>query len=138
MFPAKINHWLQHKCLPTRLLLSGSGDLVTTGINLAAELTASDPEHLSKGILPDVKVCHSDGKSLKIGDRDHPEEQSVRGLIKWLNQKPVASHRVLILEHFERTSRDALQAWLKILEEPPARAQLQSIPNYSLDRPRYS
>lgn len=123
MLPAKLDTWLQQNSLPPRLLLSGSGDLWPTAQQAAAELTGSDLGLLQQGLNADVRLCADEGSSLKIGEREHPDALSVRGLITWLNQKPVASHRVLVLENLERTSRDAMQAWLKVLEEPPPRAQ---------------
>ncbi len=123
MLPPKLNHWLQRNNLPPRLLISGSGNLLSLGKQVASELLAEDLNTLSSGLNPDVKICADDNQSLKIGDTQNPDEMTVRGLIKWLHQTPISSHRVLILENINRTSRDAMQAWLKVLEEPPARAQ---------------
>lgn len=120
---SKVSHWLKNNKLPARLLISGTGDLLTQGKIIASELLSEDLEVLSNGLNPDVKVCADDSQSLKIGDTQNPDEMTVRGLIKWLHQTPISRHRVLILENLERTSRDAMQAWLKVLEEPPARAQ---------------
>ncbi len=123
MFTPKLEHWLVQQKLPQRLLLSGSGDLVEVGLSITSQLLNEDLKMLSAGLNQDVKVCRDDQQSLKIGDSQNPHEMTVRGLIKWLYQTPVSSQRVLVLENIERTSRDAMQAWLKVLEEPPARAQ---------------
>ncbi len=123
MFPPKLNHWLSSAKLPQRLLLSGSGDLKDIACSIASQQLNEDLETIKAGLNPDVKVCVDTQETLKIGDTQNPDDLSVRGLIKWLYQTPVASQRILILEHLERTSRDAMQAWLKVLEEPPARAQ---------------
>jgi len=90
---------------------------------ITSQLLSEDVNKLSSGQHQDVKICRDNEESLKIGDSQNPAEMSVRGLIKWLYQTPVSSRRVLVLENIERTSRDAMQAWLKVLEEPPARAQ---------------
>jgi len=119
----KIDRWINQGKLPQRLLLSGSGDLWSLGLSTAATLTGENLETLTNGLNADVKLCSADEKTLKIGDSQNPEPLSVRGLINWLNQTPVASHRILVLENLERTSRDAMQAWLKVFEEPPPRAQ---------------
>jgi DNA polymerase III delta prime subunit len=123
MFPPKLEHWLTQQKLPQRLLISGSGNLLDLSLNLAAQLLNEDLDRISQHIVQDVKVIADDNTSLKIGDSHAPDEKSVRGLVKWLYEKPVASHRVLILENLERTSREGLQVWLKVIEEPPQRAQ---------------
>lgn len=123
MSQPKLDHWLKSQALPQRLLLSGSGDLWPLALKTAAELLQQDLAPIAAGLEADVKLCPDDLQTIRIGDRQTPDPLSVRGLIKWLNNTPVASRRILILQNLERTSRDAMQAWLKILEEPPPRAQ---------------
>lgn len=123
MSHAKLDYYLQQNQLPSRLLLSGSGDLWALALEVAAKRINQDLGPITQGVEADVKLCPDDGQTLKIGDSQSPDALSVRGLLAWLNQTPVASHRVLVLQNLERTSRDAMQAWLKVLEEPPARTQ---------------
>jgi len=86
-------------------------------------LQGGDRTKILMGICPDTLVLRNDG-TLKIGDKDKPEKTSVRGLIRWVMKKPVKAHRIVIIEDFERTGRDANHALLKILEEPPPQAVL--------------
>jgi hypothetical protein len=119
----KLDRWTNENRVPQRLLLSGSGDLLKLALSTASKIIDEPLEKITQGINQDVKISVDDEQSLKIGDHQNPESLSVRGLIKWLHQTPVSKRRVLVLENLERTSRDAMHTWLKILEEPPARAQ---------------
>ena len=123
MSAEKLNRWVSENRVPQRLLLSGSGNLLELGLKTASLILDEPLIKITQGINQDVKVSVDDEQSLKIGDRQNPESLSVRGLIRWLHQTPVSKRRVLVLENLERTSRDAMHTWLKILEEPPERAQ---------------
>ena len=107
---------------PQRLLLSGL-NAKARALEIAAELNRTDPVKITAGIATDALFLEDLGESFKIGDEEKPEKNSARGLIKWINQTPLAPHRIVILENFERASREAPQALLKVLEEPPSRAQ---------------
>ena len=118
----KIEKWLSNEVFPQRILLSGKGDLVTEAIMLAGQLQGVSTSKIEAGICSDVSVFRDMGESFKIGDRQNPAKDSIRGLIKWTVQKPLLKHRIVILENFERLSRDAPHAILKVLEEPPEKA----------------
>ncbi|MCK5460842.1 hypothetical protein KAI58_02565 [Candidatus Gracilibacteria bacterium] len=122
MLPQKIEKWISNEFFPQRVLLSGKKGLVDTAIKIAAQLQKTTVEKIHSGIATDTFLFKDDGTSVKIGNKDHPEKNSVRGIIKWISQKPVSLHRIIILENFERMSRDAPHAILKILEEPPSQA----------------
>ncbi len=61
------------------------------------------------------------GGQIRIGDRDHPEPGTVRGLLRELALLPVeGGERVAIIRDAQRMNEDAQSAFLKTLEEPPA------------------
>lgn len=123
MSQKKINDWNENPTLiPQRLLLSGI-NVWELAVDLSAKLNKTNPERVKAEIETDILVIKNDGTSIKIGDKDKPERNTVRGLIKWLNQKPVSAFRIVILENLERASREALQSMLKIIEEPPSQAR---------------
>lgn len=142
----KIQQWLDRDFFPQRFLLSGGK--FDTLIDIAAQLQKGDEVNcearqgesplgerespggedalgyrtkILTGICPDTLVLRNEG-TLKIGDKDKPDRNSVRGLIRWVVQKPVSPHRIVIIEDFDRTGRDANHALLKVLEEPPPQA----------------
>ena len=117
----KIEKWLSSGIFPQRVLLSGGGDLLSLAIKIAAQLQVVDETKIKTGICADTLVFRDEGDSFKIGDREQPEKESVRGLIRWSSQKPIRPYRIVILENFERLSREAPHSILKILEEPPER-----------------
>lgn len=122
MIPAKIRSWLDSGYVPQRLLLSGNGDLLSVALEMGAELQKISVEKLQEGLSGDTKIFRDEGLSFKIGASENPDPDTVRGMIGWVSQKPVAPYRLIILENFERMSREAPQAILKVLEEPPERA----------------
>ena len=61
------------------------------------------------------------GSQIRIGDRQHPEPGTVRGLAVELALLPVeGGARVAIVRDAQRMNDDAQSALLKTLEEPPA------------------
>ena len=127
MIPLKIEKWLSSSVFPQRVMLSGMGDNIAIALEIAARLQGVDQEMISKGLHADTTIFRDKGKSFKIdfseaAKRDEQGEfENVRGLIRWAHQKPTANHRIAILENFERISRDAPHALLKLIEEPPAK-----------------
>ncbi len=113
----KIQKWLDSNFFPQRVLFSGGSFEML--IDIASTLQQTDKTKILTGICADTLVLRNEG-TLKIGDKDRPDKDSVRGLIKWVHQKPVKNRRIVIIEDFERTGRDANHALLKVLEEPPA------------------
>lgn len=122
MIPPKIQSWLDSEYIPQRLLLSGSGDLLEVAFEIGALLQKTPLKKLRENLSADTKVFQDGGESFKIGATENPDPDTVRGMISWISQKPVAPYRLIILENFERMSREAPQAILKILEEPPEKA----------------
>ncbi len=63
------------------------------------------------------------GGSIHIGDPDDPEKMSIRGLARDIHLRAFEGHRkIFILTHVEEMNDEAANAFLKILEEPPAHA----------------
>ncbi len=122
MWPHKIEHWLKNQSLPQRLILSGGRGVFDMAINMAAELNQTQKEKIEAGIEADILCLKDNGESFRIGQEQNPEPNSARGLIEWANKTPVAAYRIVILENFERASREAPQTLLKTLEEPPPKA----------------
>ena len=121
MLPTKIEQWLKNNYCPQRLLLSGPNGLAVA-FEIAKRYGAVDAKMLAQNIHTDTLILRDEGTSFKIGEDQSRDPNSARGLITWVSQKPVAKHRLIILENFERASREAPQALLKILEEPPPQA----------------
>ncbi len=119
--PQKVENWIKNNYCPQRLILSGNNTF-QTALQIASKYQNIDINILEKGLSPDCLILKDEGISFKIGATDNPEKNSVRGLIKWISQKPLAPYRIVILENFERASRESPQALLKILEEPPTKA----------------
>ncbi len=116
----KIQQWLDRDYFPQRVLLSGGVKPFDELISIASALQAESPEKILSGICPDTLVLRNEG-AFKIGNKDNPDKDSARGMIRWAMQTPVKNYRIVILEDFERTGREANNALLKILEEPPPR-----------------
>ena len=114
---------LKSQSVPQRLLLSGFGSSWESAIAIAAQLQTAPPHVIKQGLHPDTLCLSDDGQSFKIGNDQNPDRNTARGLVEWISQKPVSPHRIIILEHIERATNTALQALLKILEEPPGRAR---------------
>jgi len=75
------------------------------------------------GNHPDLHRLEPEGAGgqIRIGDRQHPEPGTVRGLAVELALLPVeGGARVAIVRDAQRLSDDAQSALLKTLEEPPA------------------
>jgi DNA polymerase-3 subunit delta' len=78
---------------------------------------------VASGNHPDLHRLGPDGPGgqVRIGDSSHPEPGSVRHLIGALALLPVeGGARVAIVEQAHRLNEDAQNAFLKMLEEPPA------------------
>ena len=109
--------------IPQRLLLSGFGSSWNQALVIAAKLQECPEKTIEQGLHADTLCLKDDGQSFKIGNDQNPDRNTARGLVEWISQKPVSPHRIVILENIERATNTALQALLKILEEPPGRAQ---------------
>jgi hypothetical protein len=128
MLPDKIQKWLINGVFPQRVLLSGSRDVFDSAVKIAAQLQNCTETQLLSGAHEDTLVFRDLGKSFKIDFSEAAKKddqgvfENVRGMIRWVSQKPLGSHyRVIVLENFERASREAPHSLLKILEEPPPR-----------------
>lgn len=120
----RIKSWLKNGKLPRRLLLSGTGDLLSLAIEIATQLQSKSREVIESGIDSDTTIFRDTGKSFRIdwsdtakksGDQEH---ENVRGMIKLAHQKPLSPYRIIILENIERTTHPAFHAMLKLIEEP--------------------
>ncbi len=120
-FPDKINRWLKNNYCPQRCLFSGVNTF-ELAVKLATQLNHCSEQNILRNAESDVLCLEDNGESFRIGDEHKPERNSARGLIHWVSQKPIAPHRIVILENFERASREAPQTLLKVLEEPPSKA----------------
>ncbi len=121
MMLPKLQQWLDRDFFPQRVLLSGEKNGFETVVKVAAKLQDEKESTILSEICPDTLILRNEG-TFKIGDKEKPEKKTVRGMINWVMQTPVKNHRIVILEDFERTGRDANHALLKVLEEPPPRA----------------
>ncbi|HEY5714733.1 MAG TPA: hypothetical protein VIT68_05270 [Candidatus Gracilibacteria bacterium] len=127
MIPDKTHQWLARGTTPQRLLLSGENSW-EVALHMASQLQGELASRIEKGAHPDTRVFRDNGKSFKIDFSQtaktdgQDESENVRGLVRWISQKPVSPHRIVILENLERCSREAPQALLKIIEEPPPKA----------------
>lgn len=126
MIPPKIQKWIDAEVFPQRVLLSGGTNAFDTALEIASILQQASREKIERGIHSDTIVFRDKGKSFKIDwsdsakKDDQGEYENVRGLIRWSHQKPLEGvYRIAILENFERVSRDAPHALLKLIEEPP-------------------
>ena len=118
----KVERWLKYETVPQRLLISGTDGAFDLALEIAAKLQGETTTRLLSGLSPDSLILRNEG-TFKIGDSENPARDSVRGMIAWVNQKPVGHRRLVIIEDFERTGREANHALLKVLEEPPVKAQ---------------
>ncbi|MBT3348841.1 hypothetical protein HN954_00145 [bacterium] len=126
---AKIQKWLDADIFPQRVLLSGNAGALDLAIEIAAQLQKFDRKKIAAGVHADTIVFRDSGKSFKIdfSDRTKKDEQgefeNVLGMIRWAHGKPESAHRIVIFENLERVTFFAPHAMLKLIEEPPARAQ---------------
>jgi len=68
---------------------------------------------ITAGTHPDIRVIEPDGSHIKIAQ--------IRDLCNTLLAKPLeATHRVILIKEAGRMNREAANALLKVLEEPPA------------------
>jgi DNA polymerase-3 subunit delta' len=123
---------------PHAVILLGPGSVgkTTLALDLAAGLLCRDPDPGSRpcrvcrgcrlvasGNHPDLHRLAPEGPGgqVRIGKANDPEPGTVRHLIGALALLPVESGaRVAIVEQAHRLNDDAQQAFLKMLEEPPA------------------
>jgi len=111
---------------PHALLIAGpqgvGKSVLASGISLAllgeGEISLKRTAHPSyerilRGNHPDLKwISEGNEKTLKV--------QDIRNLIQWIRFQPLeGAKKVLVIEAVERLSEEALNAFLKILEEPP-------------------
>jgi DNA polymerase-3 subunit delta' len=122
---------LEENRFPHALLIYGSNGLGKKGLalSIAASLLCEKKNYMKACDCspctriwgeghPDVKLFPEEGGStIKV---DH-----IRELIGWARFKPFeANRKVLILDEVENLSDEALNAFLKLLEEPPANTTL--------------
>lgn len=124
--PKKIERWIAAGVFPQRVLLHGGADQISIALEIASKLQGESIDRIESGIQPDTVVFRDTGKSFKVDYSDaakkdgQSEHENVRGMINWAYQRPASPYRIIILENFERASRTAPHALLKLLEEPPA------------------
>lgn len=116
--PDKIERWVSSGTIPQRLLLTGRNDAWDISIEIAARLQNAPIEHIKTGLHADTLVLKDDG-TFKIGEDKDAKSNTVRGMIRWAHQKPIAPWRIIVFENFERVFHAAVHATLKLLEEPP-------------------
>ncbi|SCY57780.1 DNA polymerase III subunit delta' [Desulfoluna spongiiphila] len=127
----------QHETLPHALLFSGPAGTgkAEAALTLAQSLNCQGPtapseppahpffslrcgtcrscRKIEAGIHPDIRVIEPDGAHIKIAQ--------IRDLCNTLLAKPLeATHRVIVIREAGRMNREAANALLKVLEEPPA------------------
>ncbi|MGD0248928.1 MAG: hypothetical protein ABSB75_07745 [Candidatus Limnocylindrales bacterium] len=123
---------------PHAVLLVGPGSIgkTTLALDLAAGLLCNDPDpaarpyracrgcrQVASGNHPDLHRLAPDGPGgqIRIGKASDPEPGTVRHLIGELALLPVeGGARVVVVEQAHRLNDDAQNAFLKMLEEPPA------------------
>jgi DNA polymerase III subunit delta' len=123
---------------PHALLLVGPGSIgkTTLALDLATGLLCKDPDpaarpcrscrgcrQVASGNHPDLHRLAPDGPAgqIRIGKASDPEPGTVRHLIGELALLPVeGGARVVVVEQAHRLNDDAQNAFLKMLEEPPA------------------
>jgi len=114
----------------------GSAGKTTLALDLAAGLLCNDPDpcarpcracrgcrQVASGNHPDLHRLAPEGagSQIRIGKANDPEPGTVRHLIGQLALLPVeGGARVVIVEQADRLNDDAQNAFLKMLEEPPA------------------
>jgi len=122
---------LEENRFPHALLIYGSNALGKKGLALgiAASLLCEKGNYLSScDCSPCVRIWGEGHPDVKL----FPEEEGVtikvdhiRELIGWARFRPFeADRKVLILDEVENLSDEALNAFLKLLEEPPANTTL--------------
>lgn len=67
---------------------------------------------IEKGIHADTRILHSEEGALSI--------DAVRSLNRWMRIRPTGKHKVCVIADADRINREAFQALLKTLEEPPS------------------
>jgi DNA polymerase III subunit delta' len=123
---------------PHSVLLVGPGSVgkTTLALDLAAGLLCNDPNpaarpcracrgcrQVASGNHPDLHRLAPEGPGgqIRIGKAGDPEPGTVRHIIGELSLLPVeGGARVVIVEGAHRLNDDAQNAFLKMLEEPPA------------------
>ena len=109
---------------PQRVLLSGKGDLLTLGIEIAARLQDTPREKIENGIHPDTIVFRDLGRSFKVDfseaakDDDQSENENARGMVRWAHQKTTSPHRIIVLENLEHPqSLSSTLEWMFLLSK---------------------
>jgi DNA polymerase-3 subunit delta' len=123
---------------PHSVLLVGPGSVgkTTLALDLAAGLLCNNPDpaarpcracrgcrQVASGNHPDLHRLAPEGPGgqIRIGKAGDPEPGTVRHIIGELSLLPVeGGARVVIVEGAHRLNEDAQNAFLKMLEEPPA------------------
>jgi DNA polymerase III delta prime subunit len=121
VIPLKIEKWLARNYFPQRVLLSGDKNSWDIALNIASKLQKVSLEKIKNQTHFDSLVLADHDEKIKIGSLENPEKFTARGLKAWATQKPVAAYRLVLIENFERMTRESIQTCLKILEEPPAK-----------------
>lgn len=125
--PPIVQTWISAGIFPQRVLLSGQGDNLELAILIAAQLQKKSAEKIREGAEADTIVFRDGGKSFKVSYSDaarkdsQGEYENSRGLVDWATKKPVAPYRIVILENIERAGISAINALLKLIEEPPTK-----------------
>jgi DNA polymerase III delta prime subunit len=123
--PSIIEKLINREKLPQAMLFSGKN-----GLEIAEKCIAQwqeiSQENVGKNM--DTMIFADQGKSFKVdfseaGKKDgQGENENARKIIEWITKTPLSPYRIICLENLERATNSALNALLKIIEEPPARA----------------
>lgn len=110
---SQVAQYLQRPSQAVLLVGANGMGKTTLAVQMAARVLSINEEELASH--PYYTMVHSDGDSISI--------DAIRELQRFMQLKTIGSRpfrRAAIIEHAERLTTEAQNAYLKLLEEPPA------------------